>query len=64
MFGTISKEEAAKYLTDARKEINSCTKWEEARQVLMRAGAKVGYKPAFRCLINGEDPNTGLHWKE
>ncbi len=59
----ITREEAVEYLTmqqdlmadamdDAKKVLN----------ILEQTGDKVGYAPAFRCLVKGIAPEESVRW--
>ena len=57
-----TRAEAAHILTALGRELSEATTKAEVLNILRRAGGAVGYKPAFRCLVNGENPETSMHW--
>lgn len=60
----MTKEEAVKILAEARDKMDKAKTKEETLAVLKDAGSKVGYTPAFRCLVAGLEPDKSIRWKE
>jgi hypothetical protein len=57
----MEKSEGVAILTDAQAELAKANTKDEALAVIRKAG-KVGYKPVFRCLVNGETPENSIRW--
>lgn len=60
----MTKDEAVKVLTDAQGDMKKAKTKEDALAVLKATGGKVGYTPAFRCLVQGLEPDKSVRWKE
>lgn len=61
----MTREEAIQYLTMAKDMFDDAVEannTHEAVKVLRNAGEKVGYTPAFRCLVKGMDPEQSIRW--
>ncbi len=64
----LTREEAVEYLTmqrdlfdDAAKTLGTDFK-AEALKILKETGDKVGYTPAFRCLVKNLSPEESIRW--
>ena len=60
----MTKDEAVKVLADAQGEMKKAKTKDETIAVLKNAGGKVGYTPAFRCLVQGLEPDKSVRWKD
>ena len=61
--GTINKSDAIQFLQEAKERLAQAKTKEETLEVLRDAGAQVGYKPAFRALVAGVEPEEAVRWK-
>ena len=62
----LSREEAVEYLTVARGMFSDSVNENNvhnAIKILRETGNKVGYTPAFRCLIKGVSPEQSIRWQ-
>ena len=62
----ITREEAVQYLTMAKDMFVDAVESNNVHQavkVLETAGDKIGYAPAFRCLVKGLEPEESVRWK-
>lgn len=59
----ITKEEGVKVLTEAQKKLAKATDKAEILGILKDAGSKVGYAPAMRCLVAGQEPDKSIRWE-
>lgn len=58
----MTREEAIQFLTMQRDLLDEVTSAAEYKAILLEAGNKVGYTPAFRCLVKGQDPEESIRW--
>lgn len=58
----MTREEAVEYLVGQQDYADDAKTVGEFKAVLARAGAMVGYAPAFRCLVNGVEPSKAIRW--
>jgi len=58
----ISKQDAIYTLAEAKEQMEKASTKAETIDVLQRAGDAVGYKPAFRALVVGVEPDKAVHW--
>ena len=58
----MTREEAVQYLTMQRDLIESAETIAEFSRILEETGDKIGYAPAFRCLVKGLDPEQSIRW--
>ncbi len=59
----LTREEAVQYLTMQRDLMADATPdWYQIKRILEETGDKIGYAPAFRCLVKGQDPETSIRW--
>jgi septal ring factor EnvC (AmiA/AmiB activator) len=58
----LSKTEAVAILQSAKQELDATSNKEDFVSVLASAGQKVGYSPAFRCLVMGKDAEDSVRW--
>ena len=58
----LTKPEAVAILQSAKQELDAASTKEDFVNVLASAGKKVGYSPAFRCLVNGQDAEESVRW--
>lgn len=56
-------DEGVAILKEAKAKIETATDKNETLAVLRDAGSRVGYKPAFRALVAGVEPNEAIRWK-
>lgn len=59
----LTREEAVDILTMARDLMADAM--DDAKKVLNiieQAGNRVGYTPAFRCLVKGLEPEESIRW--
>ena len=60
--GKLTKDEAVGILKEAKSKLETATTKQETLGILKDAGGAVGYKPAFRCLIAGVEPEKSIKW--
>jgi len=62
----MTREEAVQYLTMQRDlladAIGNTDDVGKVMQILAETGDKIGYTPAFRCLVKGMDPDESIRW--
>ncbi len=58
----MSKEEGIELLMTLKEQLGKTEKVSDALQVLALAGKSVGYKPAFRALVMGVEPEQAIKW--
>ena len=61
----MAREEAVEYLTMQRDLLEEAVKANDIKQyeaILLRTGDKIGYTPAFRCLVKGQNPEQAIRW--
>ena len=58
----LTREEAIQYLTMQRDLITEANTASEFRRILETTGDKIGYAPAFRCLVKGLEPEQSIRW--
>ena len=58
----ITREEGVAALAQAQKDLEASSSKEQVLAVLKEAGTKVGYAPAFRCLVSGSEPEQSIRW--
>lgn len=58
----MTREEAIQYLTMQRDLLDEVASAAEFKAILSETGSKVGYTPAFRCLVKGQDPEQSIRW--
>ncbi len=63
----LSREEAVQFLTMKRDQLDEVTNNsggspDEVMVILRETGTKVGYTPAFRCLVMGLEPEQSIRW--
>lgn len=58
----ITREEGLEALTKGKQTLAESTTKEEVLAVLKDIGEKVGYAPAFRCLVAGKAPEQSIRW--
>lgn len=59
----LTKEDGIKVLEEAQNSLAKASSKEETLAVLKEAGSKVGYSPAFRCLVAGNEPAKSIKWE-
>lgn len=57
-----SKEEGIKLLRELKEQLGKTEKTADALGILALAGKSVGYKPAFRALVMGVEPEQAIKW--
>lgn len=58
----LSKEEGIELLRQLKEQLGKTEKTKDAIPVIALAGKSVGYKPAFRALIMGVEPEQAIKW--
>jgi hypothetical protein len=58
----MTREQGVEVLRKAQKNLAKASTKEETLAVLQEAGSAVGYKPAFRCLVAGTEPEKSIKW--
>uniref|UniRef100_A0A6M3JXB0 Ig-like domain-containing protein n=2 Tax=viral metagenome TaxID=1070528 RepID=A0A6M3JXB0_9ZZZZ len=58
----LTREEAIQILTRQRDFADDAKTKDEYMKVLEEAGDIVGYAPAFRCLVKGQEPEVAIRW--
>lgn len=58
----LSKEEGIELLRGLKEQLDKTEKTKDALEVLALAGQSVGYKPAFRALVMGIEPEQAIKW--
>ena len=61
----LTREEAIQFLTMQRDLLEEAVKANDVKQyeaILLETGTKVGYAPAFRCLVKGLSPEESIRW--
>jgi len=61
--GKLTKDEAIGILKEAKSKLETATTKDEALGIIREAGGAVGYKPAFRALIAGVEPEKSIKWE-
>ena len=61
--GKLTKDEAVGILREAKGKLEKASTKEETLDILKDAGGAVGYKPAFRALIAGVEPEKSVKWE-
>lgn len=59
---SISKEEGIALLKNLKEQLAKIEDVPAAMEVLALAGKSVGYKPAFRALVMGVEPEQAIKW--
>jgi hypothetical protein len=59
---TLTKAEAVQILEEARIKFDTADTREDLMETLRQAGRKVGYTPAFRCLVMNLQPSESVRW--
>jgi hypothetical protein len=59
----LTKEEGVAILAEAKGKMAKAKTKEDALAVLLDAGKNVGYSPAFRCLVAGQEPDKSIKWE-
>jgi len=60
--GKLTKDEAVGILKEAKSKLETAATKDEALGILKDAGGAVGYKPAFRALVAGVEPEKSVKW--
>lgn len=55
-------EEAVAILKEGQEKLGKAETKRETLNVLAEAGKKLGYKPVFRALVLGENPESAVRW--
>jgi len=50
-------------LKEAKSKLETATTKQETLGILKDAGGAVGYKPAFRALVAGVEPEKSVKWE-
>lgn len=62
----MSREEAIQFLTMQRDKMADAQAdtgpSDESMSILEKTGDKIGYAPAFRCLVKGLSPEESIKW--
>jgi len=58
----LTREEAVELLTKTNEQLAKVSGKDETLQLLSLAGKSVGYKPAFRALVMGMEPEKAIKW--
>lgn len=61
----LTREEAVEYLTMQRDMLEEAVKANDVKEyerILLETGNKIGYTPAFRCLVKGQAPEDSIRW--
>lgn len=58
----LTREEAIQYLTMQRDLAEGAETKQFFIAILLGTGDKIGYAPAFRCLVKGLDPEDSIRW--
>lgn len=61
----VSREEAVQFLTMQRDLLAEAVATSDAPKVLNileQTGDRIGYTPAFRCLVMGMEPENAIRW--
>ena len=56
------RADAIQFLTMQRDLADGTTTKEEFIVVLQETGDRIGYAPAFRCLVKGLEPEESVRW--
>lgn len=59
----LTREEAVQLLTMQRDLMDEAQTKEEVLMILLGTGNRVGYTPAFRCLVVGLEPEASIKWE-
>jgi len=65
MADKMEREEAIQYLTmqgDLATEAARTNDLVDYLRILRETGDKIGYTPAFRCLVKGLEPEEAIRW--
>ncbi len=60
----MTKAEAVEYLTMQQDLADDAKTKEEHKAILLATGAEIGYAPAFRCLVKGQEPDSSIRWSD
>jgi len=58
----MEKKEAVELLEASKEKLELVETKSETLQILAFVGKQIGFKPAFRCLVNGVDPDQSVKW--
>ena len=58
----LSRAEAVDILTMARDLLDDTQSLVDYKRILLETGEKIGYAPAFRCLVKGLEPEESVRW--
>lgn len=58
----ITKEEAIQFLTMQQDLANDTETKQQFIDILLDTGVRIGYAPAFRCLVRGQTPKESIRW--
>ena len=65
----LTREEAVQFLTmqrdlvdDVVAGVGNSGEAAKAFKILAETGDKIGYAPAFRCLVKGLEPEESIRW--
>lgn len=61
--GKLTKDEAVAILKEAKSRLEKATTKDETLGILKEAGGQVGYKPTFRALVAGIEPEKSIKWE-
>lgn len=59
----LSKQEGIELLRGLKEQLGKVEKTKDALEILALAGRSVGYKPAFRALVMGVEPEQAIKWE-
>ncbi|MGD0794294.1 MAG: hypothetical protein ABR958_01695 [Dehalococcoidales bacterium] len=57
-----TKQEAVEVLKVGKASMEVAKTKDEAIAILTEVGKEVGYKPTFRCLVLGQNPEQAITW--
>ena len=61
----LTRKEAVEFLTmqqDLFADAKEANELAKCLEIIEQAGDKVGYAPAFRCLVKGLEPEESIRW--
>jgi len=58
----LTRDEAIQFLTRQRDLAGDAQIIAHFVKILSETGQKVGYAPAFRCLVMGLEPEESIRW--
>ena len=58
----LTREEAVDFLTMQRDLMDDAKDKTTVIRVLRETGERIGYAPAFRCLVKGLSPEQSIRW--